>query len=371
VVPARGPAADLYADIATVTKLDYGALTVPRDPSDWGLLVRRIRRDVATFHRQIRASRPDLVIAVTAMTPAVLLAARRAGVPSILHAAEVLDAGRSPLRRLAGRGLMRVAGSAAGSVAACSETVAVQYRSLGIPAEVVYPPIRNGAVEGDGSGFRRRHRIPAGAPLVLCAGSISKGRGQEVLIEAMGRVRERIPEARCALVGEPFPRAADIDYQRSLRELVATQEGIVLCGFERRIADAYAAADLIVNPARGPEAFGKVACEALAASRPVVSTRVGATPEVLRNEETALLVPPRDPSALGVAIEDLLSNPQRARRLAEAGRRDVHERFDPERSLGKFQRLVLTTMHGAAAGEARRVRPVRLTAPPSRVRVRS
>ena len=96
----------------------------------------------------------------------------------------------------------------------------------------------------------------------------------------------------------------------------------------------------MVNPARDPEAFGRVPCEALAASRPVVATSVGATPEVLRDGETALVVPPDDPGALAVAIESLLLDPERARSLAEAGRRDVLERFAPERSLATFTRLV-------------------------------
>jgi glycosyltransferase involved in cell wall biosynthesis len=348
VVPGPGPAADLYADIATVTQLEYRALTLPRGPLSGLALAPQLRREVAAFRRRIRASRPELVVCATAMLPAVLLAARRERVPAVLYAAEVLEAGRSPLRRLAARGLLRVAGSAAQSVAASSETVAAQYRSHRTSVAVVYPPIPDAFAGGEASDFRRRHGLPADGPLVVCVGSLSAGRGQDLLIEAVRRLRQRSPRVRCALVGVPFPRAVDLAYERGLR-----QQDVVLCGFEPRIADAYAAAAVVVNPARDPEAFGRACCEALAASRPVIATRVGAVPEVLRDGETALLVPPDDPAALAAAIERVLAEPEQARRLAAAGRRDVLERFAPERSLASFKRLVAATMRRArAAGRA-------------------
>jgi glycosyltransferase involved in cell wall biosynthesis len=339
VVPGPGPAADLYEDIGSVTQLDYHALTVPRSASGWVGLPLRFRRDVAAFRRHIRARRPELVVCATAMLPAALAGARLERVPALLHAAELLEAERSPLRRLAGRGLVRLAGSAAAAVAACSEAVAAQYRSRGVQAVVTYPPIPDAFADGDGPGFRRRHGIDQDAPLVLCVGSISAGRGQDLLLDAVATVRGRMPGVGCALVGVPFPRAVDLKYERELRRRPA-----VLCGYEPQVADAYAAADVVVNPARDPDAFGRVCCEALAAFRPVVATRVGAIPEVLTDGETALLVPPDDRFALAAAIERLLSDRERAERLAAAGRRDVLERFAPERSLATFKRLVAETM---------------------------
>ena len=335
VVPGPGPTADLYSDIASVTQLDYRALTVPRSAGEAAGLARRLRRESSTFRDRIRATRPDLVLCATAMLPAVLVAARRERVPALLHAAELLEVERSPLRRLAGKGLVQLASSSAAAVAACSEVVADQYRPHGVTTEVTYPPIADAFGDGDGPGFRERHGIPREAPLVLCVGSISAGRGQDVLLDAVELTRTRSPAIRCALVGEPFQRAVDLEYAGWLRRRAA-----VLCGFEPRIADAYAAADVVVNPARDPDAFGRACCEALVASRPVVATRVGGIPEVLSDGVTALLVPPSDKFALAAALEHLLGDPECANRIAAAGRRDVLERFAPERSLATFKRLV-------------------------------
>ena len=350
VVPGAGPAADLYSGIATVTELEYRALTLPGSPGKAAQEAMRLRREVVAFRRRMRASRPELVVCATAMLPAVLLAARRERVPVLLYAAEILSAGRSPLRRLGGRGLVRIAGTSAHAVAACSATVAAQYPEA--KTAVVPPPIPDAFAGGDGDGFRRRHGIPSDAPLVLAVGSLSAGRGQDVLLESIGRVRERRPATACAVVGVPFQREVDLAYERRLRRVAAGLGGgmapaVIFCGYEPRIADAYAAATMVVNPARSPEAFGRVCCEALAAARPVIATGVGAIPEVLKNGETAELVPPDDPQALAEAIASLLSDPDRARARAEAGRRDVLERFAPERSLASFKRQVTTVMLSA------------------------
>ncbi len=347
VVPGPGPAADLYAELGAVTQLDYLALTLPRGPREAAALARRLRRDVRTFRGRIRRAEPDLVLCATAMLPGVLLAARAERVPCLLHAAEILSAGRSPARRLTGRALVRAAGSAAAGVAASSETVAAQY---GGRAVVVPPPIPDVFGGGDGGGFRERHGIPAGVPLLVCVGSLSAGRGQDVLLAALALLRSAHPSAHLALVGVAFPREVDRAYEQDLRRVAATLgDAVTFCGFEPRIADAYAAADVVVNPARDPEAFGRVACEALIASRPVVSSRVGATAEVLRDGETALLVAPEDQAALARAIGSLLDDPGRARDLAAAGRLNVLERFAPERSLESFKRLVRDASRAAAA----------------------
>jgi glycosyltransferase involved in cell wall biosynthesis len=369
VIPGPGAAADLYADIATVTPLRYGALTLPRGaPFGVAPLALQQARDFATFRRLIRSSRPDLVIGITAMLPAVLFAAKRSGVPALLHADEVLVTGRTGVRRRAGRVLATRTGSAADAITACSQTVAAQYRFVGLRCEVIHPPIPDAFASGDGPGFRRRHQIPAGVPLVLCAGNISEGRGQDILIRAISQLWKRFPRLRCAFVGQSFRRPPDIAYERQLRELAARVArsaapnaggpdayagAVSFCGFEQRIADAYAAADVVVNPARDPEAFGRVSCEALTARRPVVATRVGATPEILTDQKTALLVAPADPAALAGAIERLLSEPEYARRLAEAGRREVLDRFSPGRSLAAFQRLVSTMPGKLRAAPAR------------------
>ena len=69
------------------------------------------------------------------------------------------------------------------------------------------------------------------------------------------------------------------------------------------------------------EGFGIVFLEAMAAELPVVACRIAAVPEVVLDGTTGVLVPPRDPGALAEALEALVREPERARRLGQEGRR--------------------------------------------------
>jgi glycosyltransferase involved in cell wall biosynthesis len=71
-----------------------------------------------------------------------------------------------------------------------------------------------------------------------------------------------------------------------------------------------------------------VIIEALAARNAVVTTRFGSVEELVRDDVTGLLVPPRDPEALGEALTALYENEPRRQRLAEAGHARVVADFD-------------------------------------------
>lgn len=75
--------------------------------------------------------------------------------------------------------------------------------------------------------------------------------------------------------------------------------------------------------------------EAMAASLPVVATRVGGTPEVI-DESCGVLVPPRSPSELGEALRGLVDRPEVRLQLGAAGRRRAEERFSLDRMVGEY-----------------------------------
>lgn len=83
----------------------------------------------------------------------------------------------------------------------------------------------------------------------------------------------------------------------------------------------------------------------------MVACRVGGTPEVVVDGETGLLVAPGDPEELALSLERLMSDPEQARAMGEAGKRRVQEAFDLEQMVTKiedvYQRLI-----AARAGSA-------------------
>jgi glycosyltransferase involved in cell wall biosynthesis len=97
--------------------------------------------------------------------------------------------------------------------------------------------------------------------------------------------------------------------------------------------------DVLLCPSMSFENGPTVALEAAAAGVPVVAAAHGGLPEVIRDGETGLLVPPRDPNALAGALRRLADDPSLGERLAAAASADVRERFSRERMLREVQDL--------------------------------
>jgi len=181
------------------------------------------------------------------------------------------------------------------------------------------------------------------------AGNITRGRGQDLLLRAMPLVRAHLPGAHCLIAGDPFDRQRDLDYRRRLTNLsreLEIEDAVSFTGLVERVSDVYAASDVVVNPARIPESFGRVACEALLAGRPVVSTRVGAVTEVLAHRRTALLVEPDAPVELAAALVELIEDRRLAEELVAAGRQEVLRRFAPEPAAARFRQLAEEALTG-------------------------
>ena len=97
---------------------------------------------------------------------------------------------------------------------------------------------------------------------------------------------------------------------------------VVFTGFLRgeELAQAFASADLFLMPST-TETLGFVVLEAMSAGRPVIAARAGGIPDLVQHGENGLLYEPDDPTALLEAVEDLLSEPGRARFYAEQARK--------------------------------------------------
>ena len=256
------------------------------------------------------------------------------------------------MRAIARRQLVALTGRLADGIIACSRAVAKQFAGTpGIEIEVVYPPIADRYGSGDRAGFRSRCGIPAEAPCIAAVGNLTEGRGQDALIRAMPAVLAAFPDCRLVIAGEPFPRPQDLAYRQYLVGLISqlkVRDAVILAGHVDEIADVYAAADLVVNPVRVNEAFGRVPFEAAIAGRPSVVTRVGAVPELLRDGESALFVAPDDPAAIAAGAVRLLNDPELAARLVAGAREVVADRLTPEQSLSGFRRAVAATLARAA-----------------------
>jgi glycosyltransferase involved in cell wall biosynthesis len=352
IVPASGPAEEEYRAIGEVTVADYSPLTYARGLREGARMLRTLTRDVRFFRAELRRRRPDVVVVVTTVLPAVLVAARLERVPAVVYAAEIYDQEwkTAPLLRLWGTLLARGTALLSDGIACCSIAVARQFPRRGRKAvTIAYPPIGRDYEGGSREAARARYGLEPADPCLVVVGSVSRGRGQDVAIRALPSIMRRFPAARLLVVGAPHPRPVDLEFDAEIRQLaldLRVADAVVFAGPTDAMADVYAAADVVVNPARFAEPFGRVAPEALVAGRPVVASRVGGIPEVIRDGVDGLLVASERPDELAAAVIRVVADPDMAARLVSSGRRRVLEKFGLEQDLAAWVAVIEPAVSG-------------------------
>src|SRR5215218_2409244 len=282
--------------------------------------------------RLAREHRVDLVHAHAPYAGTVLarLGALLAGVPVLTHA-HVRDSlsRRAPVRayqRALSWATTRMPRSA---VIAVSEAVARDFVEQGTSPRalhVVYNGVEAGASTPAGDARAELGIAPA-APVVMHVGRLCESKGQALLIRAARRVVAERPDARFVLVGDDLVEGGAY---RARLESVAAELGlgahVLFTGPRADVARLLASADLLALPS-AVEGLPLVVLEAMAAGKPVVATAAGGTAELVRDGETGTLVPYADVPALADALLLHLGDPERSRRMGEAGLRRVRERF--------------------------------------------
>jgi glycosyltransferase involved in cell wall biosynthesis len=160
---------------------------------------------------------------------------------------------------------------------------------------------------------------------------LSAEKGVDLFFHAAADVARTISHARFVVVGDGPDRQeleALIDQLR-LRPLV------VMAGRRNDMPAQYASFDILVSSSR-KEGLPLAILEAMASGLPLVATAVGDVRNVVRNDETGILLPTGDPGALASAIVDLLSDHAKRRRLGFAARQWVESEHSAERMSNDY-----------------------------------
>ena len=190
------------------------------------------------------------------------------------------------------------------------------------------------ALERDGQRIRQDLGIQPDDFLIGNVGRLALQKGQRHLIGAMPLLLERVPRAHAVIAG-----GGDLEeYLRDLSLEVGVADRVHVLGPRRDVPALMHAIDVFAMPSIW-EGFGLVLLEAMAAGRPIVASRVATIPEVVVDGETGLLVPAGDPVALADALAELAHDPERARRLGEAGRQRLRQYFSIEKMVGDTELL--------------------------------
>ena len=225
---------------------------------------------------------------------------------------------------------------------AAASAAAVVAVSAGMKADIMtaYPEIfpervrviRNGIDTNEyqpdpDTSVLERYGIDPGRPYVIFVGRITRQKGVPVLLHAAAGL---IPEAQlvlCAGAADTPEQLAEVtDLVDGLR---ATRSGVV---WIPEMLEKPAVIQLLTHAAVFAcpsvyEPLGIVNLEAMACGTAVAGSRTGGIPEVVDEGETGLLVPPGDPEALAVALNAVLSDPDLARAMGQAGRKRAVAEF--------------------------------------------
>jgi glycosyltransferase involved in cell wall biosynthesis len=307
--------------IARVRNYYRSYLVLPRRLAH---ILRRERIDLVHLNNSIRRNH------------AWMLAARLAGVPCITHERALKRVFMARDRRLA-RSLS--------AVICISSAVRENFVAHGL-GDLPLVTIFNGLDPAQmqctraPADVRAEIGVAPDARLIGIVGNIKPWKGQEVVIRAIGLLREEFPDLACVLIGDTSPNAAVYREQiAALTRELGIASRVHITGFRNDVPDYINALDIQVHASIDPEPFGRVLLEAMALSKPLVASNGGAAPEIVMHEHTGLLFEPGNPTALAAALRTLLADRPRAAAMGAAGRARLLAEFSIRRNLELTQAL--------------------------------
>jgi glycosyltransferase involved in cell wall biosynthesis len=220
-----------------------------------------------------------------------------------------------------------------GSTGVPIDKISVQHNAIRRP-----PPVSTADVEV----LRKSLGLADNELVVLSVGRLSREKAHVNLIEAFKRLRQTKPDLsiKLIIVGDGPERSR----LEAAVEATGYEERVVFTGQVTDVQSFYAMADVFALPSHS-EGSPNVLLEAMAANLPIVATAVGGVPEIIANNESALLVPPNDPQSLTTALATLLTDKSLAQRLTRKAATLVDSQHSPAnyvRSLVEIYREVIS-----------------------------
>jgi glycosyltransferase involved in cell wall biosynthesis len=287
-------------------------------------LVRRISptndvRGLVALFRHIRKIEPHIVHTHTSKAGILgRLAAWLARVPTIIHTRS-LSKIFLQMEKLLGR--------ITHHHVALTPEEGKDYLNLGVAKSKNISVIHSGVdLEQFSQGAKQRTRkrkelnIPADSLVIGYVGWLIPIKGVTYLVKAMAEVAEKYPKSLLVLVGKGDDKGEEEIKLREQVQSLGLTDKVLFLGWRPDVAEITGCFDIFVLPSLN-EGMGRVLVEAMAAGLPIVASRVGGIPDLIKNGENGLLVPPAEASAFGKAISDLLSDKEKRNRMGEAGKK--------------------------------------------------
>ena len=214
-----------------------------------------------------------------------------------------------------------------------------ELQALRVPAEKMVtiknvPPLTEKRPASGICSFREEIGIPSGRKLIGFLGRLIHAKGCDQLIHAIANIDKGDRNFSLAVAGDGPERKS----LEALAKKLDVYEMIHFCGFRSDTEHIYSSLDLLVLPSR-EEGTPLVLLEGMLRGVPVVATRVGGIPEVLKDRVNGLLVPSEDPIALADAIADSLNKPDETKKRAIEAKKTMLCEYNVKTWAEKFEEI--------------------------------
>jgi len=182
--------------------------------------------------------------------------------------------------------------------------------------------------------FREEMGLSNEHKLIGIVGRLFPIKNHAIFLDGAARIAAREPAARFVIVGDGVLRPT---LENRMRDL-GIADRVLFTGWRRDLPRICADLNVLVVSSDN-EGTPVSAIEAMASGCPVVATRVGGLPDLIEDQKTGRLVPPRDVDALASAIIELLYNPETVQQLSQNAKDAVRERFTVQRLVDDMDHL--------------------------------
>jgi glycosyltransferase involved in cell wall biosynthesis len=248
---------------------------------------------------------------------------------------------------VSGRGfaplLFFLARRAVSHVIANSRAVAAEWQAQGISTSVVYsgftPWPGNCSASPNPPGLR-----------LLATGIFAPWKGIDVILKTCDRLPADLQWTLTICGDEVYETAGHAGERARLQDLARSlglDGKVTFAGMVRHTMPYLQNADIFLHASVRDEPFGRVVAEAMAAGVPVIASRSGGVPEIVRDGVDGLLYPMGDMEALSKAITDLASDPERRESMGRSGRERMSADFPPEKTIDAVEAVFASAfLHG-------------------------
>jgi len=193
--------------------------------------------------------------------------------------------------------------------------------------------------ESGRDSVRNEFQIEAHEILIGIVGRLQAAKGHFEFIEMAKSLVEKFPQVKFIVVGEAT-RGEESEAQKiqSAAYKTGLGERMILSGYRQDVPNLFAAMDIFVFPSHA-EAFGLVLIEAMGMKLPVVSSNCDGVLDIVVDQETGFLVPPKNVPALIEAVEILITDEKLRRKMGEAGFVRARFLFEESKMLDELETL--------------------------------